>query len=159
MNKKLRTNPSKVVADVMTRDVVSVSPGTEIESAARLMADRHVSGLPVVDDGRPVGVVSLMDLVDPDRAQPEEAAHKSPYYLAGDGSYVGVFEATVQSGGVVSDVMTPYVISVSADASIREAAKQMTEYRVHRLLVMEGEALVGLVSSLDLLDGFLDIDD
>ena len=144
----------------MTREVLSINPDTEIESAARLMVNRQVSGLPVVEDGRPVGIVSLIDLVEPDRSRsaPSDEAKSSAYYTSGDGSFVSGLEATVHASGPVRDIMTPYVIAVRAEESINAAAKQMTEYRVHRLLVMDGETLVGLVSSLDLLGGFLHAD-
>ena len=51
------------VEDVMTRDVISVSPETPIHRAARLMAQHGVSGLPVVDHGRLVGIISDGDLI------------------------------------------------------------------------------------------------
>lgn len=140
----------------MTREVLSVEPDTGVESAARLMHNRRVSGLPVVEDDRPVGVISLMDLVDPDRA--EEVGKRgdaATYYALADGDFVTMGAIATSGDAVVRDVMTPYVISVAPGDSVAAAARQMTEYGVHRLLVMEGPTLVGLVSSLDLLRGFL----
>jgi CBS domain-containing protein len=146
------------VADIMTRDVLAVSPDTGLESAARLMTSSRISGLPVVEGDRLVGVVSLMDLVDPDRnrsATHEEDEAKAAFYKLSDGDFVAFGIEPAAADGVVADVMTPYVISVSADTDLVEAARQMTDYRVHRLLVMDGERLVGIVSSLDLLDGLV----
>lgn len=140
----------------MTRDVLSVEPDTAIETAARLMADNHVSGLPVLEAGQPVGVVSLVDLVDPDRSSTDRpsGASSTGYYVMADGDYVPSTDVTLHADGVVRDVMTPYVIAIEQSADLDAAARQMTEYRVHRLLVMDGETLVGLVSSLDLLEGY-----
>ena len=140
----------------MTHEVFSVTPDTAIETVARLMADRRVSGLPVVENDRTVGVVSLVDLVNPDRVKTDRPADTSAaaYYVMGDGDYVSNRDVTLHVDGVVRDVMTPYVISVERTASLDEAARQMTEYKVHRLLVMDGEKLVGIVSSLDLLAGY-----
>jgi CBS domain-containing protein len=54
--------PETQLADVCTRFIVTLSPDTEIDEAARLMRDRAVRRLPVEEDGRPVGIVSLVDL-------------------------------------------------------------------------------------------------
>lgn len=51
------------VAEVMTKDVVSVGPGTSLREAARIMADRWIRHLPVVDNGKLVGIISQRDLV------------------------------------------------------------------------------------------------
>ena len=50
------------VADIMQRDVVTVAPATPIQDAARLMLEHHIGGLPVVDDGRLVGVITETDI-------------------------------------------------------------------------------------------------
>jgi CBS domain-containing protein len=142
----------------MTRDVLAVSPDTGIESAARLMTSSRISGLPVVDGDHLVGVVSLIDLVDPDRqrtATHDEDEAKAAFYKLSDGDFVAFGIEPAASDGVVADVMTPYVISVAENTNLVDAARQMTDYRVHRLLVMDGERLVGIVSSLDLLDGLV----
>ncbi len=143
------------VSEVMTRDVVAVAPDTGLETAARLMANRRVSGVPVVEEnGHPVGVVALMDLVDPDQRSSDDQGY-STYYTVTDGKLVAAGGAISAGDGCVRDVMTPYVFSVDGDADVKEAAAQMTEYNIHRLLVMEGEKLVGIVSSLDMLRGML----
>jgi CBS domain-containing protein len=62
---------SATLADACSQELVTVSPDTEIREAARIMADRAVRRLPVVEDGRPVGIVSLGDLAveqDPESA-------------------------------------------------------------------------------------------
>lgn len=54
------------VMEFMSRDVFAVGPDTSLETAARLLAQRRISGAPVIDKGRVVGVISASDLVDPD---------------------------------------------------------------------------------------------
>lgn len=66
------------VSDVMTHKVFAVSPDTSLETAARLFAQKRVSGVPVVDaSGEVVGVVSASDLNDPDRDRGEQVGNAS----------------------------------------------------------------------------------
>jgi len=143
------------VADVMTRDVYAVAPETSIDTAARLFAARHITGAPVVTGaGRPVGVVTLVDLVDPDRHRSDREGYPLFYRLQsgqaeelGDGIQVG--------SGQVADVMSPFVLSIKSSASLVAAAQLMLSETVHRLLILEGNKLVGIVTSTDLLRGFV----
>ena len=144
-----------LVTDVMTRDVVAVAPETSLETAARLLSSRHITGVPVVaTDGRPVGVVTLSDLVDPDRATGEREGYPVYYVLSGNTAQAVGEELSV-GGGRVSDVMSPFVLSIEANATVVEAANRLLAEDVHRLLVMDGQRLVGIVTSTDLLRAFV----
>lgn len=142
------------VRDLMTAEVIAVAPETSLETAARLMTTRHLGGLPVVRGRTPIGVVTLADLVDPDA--PKGDAHGFPIYYrfvvgsdpvtAGDLHSVGP--------GSVADVMSPFVLSIEASATINEAASRMLAESVHRLMVRQGTDLVGIVTMTDLLRGF-----
>lgn len=143
------------VADVMTRDVYAVAPETSIDTAARLFAARHISGAPVVTGaGRPVGVVTLVDLVDPDRQHSEREGYPL-FYRLHDGQTMELGEEVEVGAGQVADVMSPFVLSIKSSASIVAAAQLMLSETVHRLLILEGNKLVGIVTSTDLLRGFV----
>ena len=143
------------VADVMTRDVYAVAPETSIDTAARLFAARHITGAPVVTGaGRPVGVVTLVDLVDPDRQHSEREGYPLFYRLQA-GQTVELGNGIQVGSGQVADVMSPFVLSIKSSASLVAAAQLMLSESVHRLLILEGNKLVGIVTSTDLLRGFV----
>lgn len=145
------------VSEVMTRKVFAVGPGTSIESAARLLAQKRVSGAPVVlANGEVVGLVSMSDLVDPDREQGGEVGD-AHYYLLEGGAAVEFGDPTIPREGTVGEIMTLSVLSISADLSIVEAGRQMVSLGVHRMLVVDdNKVLVGIVSVIDLVRGFVD---
>jgi len=145
------------VMDVMTRDVFAVAPDTGLETAARLLANRGISGAPVLSEGkRIVGVVTLSDLVDPDRDHGEDPGYPL-YYRVSDGFAHELGDHVLPQEGRVSDVMTPTVVSISADATVVEAAERMLQLGVHRLLVVRGEELVGIVTTVSLLKAFVEL--
>jgi len=113
------------IREVMTPNPRTVTPDDSIESAARIMRDEDTGALPVVQDGRPVGMVTDRDIV-----------------------IRGVAEGG--SGRSVRDVITERVISVSPDASTREATELMSEHQIRRLPVVENDRLIGIVSLGDL---------
>ena len=146
---------SPTVGDVMTSEVYGVAPGTSLETAKRMLTKRQITGAPVVDpEGRPVGVVTLSDLADPDRPRSDKLGYPLYYYMS-DGQSRQVGGDARVTDGVVSDVMNPSVLSVAATTTVAEAAKMMIHERVHRLLVLNDTKLVGIVSSIDLLRGFV----
>ena len=144
------------VMDVMTREVFAVAPDTGLETAARLFANRGISGAPVVSGRRIVGVVSSSDLVDPDRDRTEEPGYPL-YYRITDGLAHELGDHVLPQEGRVADVMTPTVVSISADATIFAAAERMLSLGVHRLLVVRGEELIGIVTTVGLLRAFVQL--
>jgi CBS domain-containing protein len=139
------------VEDVMTREVLAVAADTSLETAARLLASRHISGAPVIDDqGRAVGVITQSDLCDPDRDVTGKLG-RSLFYRVGERATAALGGERVHTVGVVADVMSPFVLSVSPQTPIAEAARLMVHDEVHRLLVVKGGKLVGIVSAMDVL--------
>jgi CBS domain-containing protein len=144
--------------DIMTRDIITVAQTATVRELAALLQEHQISGVPVVDArGRITGVVSASDAlgaagdsaaVAPETASPEFYVHGWEDKLNPD----ELRQLHIEDEGLlVSDIMTPRVYSVAADAPIAEVARLMVEARVHRLLVAEGGDLVGIVSTLDLL--------
>lgn len=149
--------PFPKVADIMTRKVFAVGPGTSIETAARLLAQKRVSGAPVVlANGEVVGLVSITDLVDPDRELGGEIGD-AHYYLLEGGAALEFGDPTIPREGTVSEVMTVNVLAVEPELSVVEAGRRMVALGVHRMLVVdEHKVLVGIVSVIDLVRGFVE---
>jgi CBS domain-containing protein len=113
------------IRDVMTPNPRTVSPGDPIQNAARIMRDEDTGAVPVVDNGRPVGIVTDRDIV---------------VRAVADG----------QLDRPVRDIVSGDVVSARPDMSTKEAAELMSEHQVRRLPVVENDRLVGIVSIGDL---------
>lgn len=145
----------KTVSDVMSSDVYAFAEDTSIDTAVRVLVTRHITGAPVLSStGQPIGVVSITDLADPDRPHTPNDGYPLFYRMIDEVLHEVGDDVSV-SKGRVSDVMSPFVLSIQASASLVEAANRMISEQVHRLLVMEETNLVGIVSSTDLLRGFV----
>ena len=114
------------IRDVMTRNPRTVSPNDTIQNAARIMRDEDTGAVPVVENGRPIGIVTDRDIV---------------IRAVADGN---------QLNRPVKDIVTGTVVSASPDMSTREANELMSEHQIRRLTVVENERLVGIVSIGDL---------
>jgi CBS domain-containing protein/nitroimidazol reductase NimA-like FMN-containing flavoprotein (pyridoxamine 5'-phosphate oxidase superfamily) len=126
--------------EFMTTTVATVQPDTSISDAGRLLLERDVTALPVVDgDGRLVGIVSRSDLVER-RVLPDPRAHRRP--VAVDAS---------EPPHSVGDVMTTEVVALSPGADEAEATRLMSEHRVKSIPVVSGGRPVGVVSVTDIL--------
>jgi len=127
--------------DIMTRDVVSAAPDMTLRDAMELLSERHVSGAPVFDGGKVVGVFSASDLLafladlndtTPSLTFRRRRGHTTPL-----------------EDVTVDEVMTRKVQSLPPDCSVDEAAVVMGEKQIHRVLVMQGDVLLGIVSTSD----------
>ena len=136
------------IDEVMTRDVITTSPGTPIHEAARLMVTHTVSGLAVVDDaGTLVGVISEGDLILRQRQRERQPWWRTFFQ---DGERLAR-EYQKAAGTTVGEVMTPAVISVSPDLPIESAAVILDRHHIRRLPVVADGQLVGIVSRGDLV--------
>jgi CBS domain-containing protein len=125
------------VRDLMVRDLKVLAPDVSVAEAVVRLADARVHGLPVIDHrGRLVGVLSSSDIVE---VTAEGAT---------GGSADGMLEETL-----VRDVMTSPPRTIRPDADVREAARHMLQLDVHRLFVVDGEALVGVIAQSDIVRG------
>jgi CBS-domain-containing membrane protein len=124
------------VVDLMTTDVIRVSPDTRIKEAARLMFRHRVSGLPVVDaDGRLSGIITEADFLRMEVAR-NEADEPQPVETVGE-------------------VMSSGVVTVAPDAEITEAAKIMVIQDVKRLPVVDTDnKMLGIIARLDIVAVF-----
>lgn len=135
-------------ADVMSREPVRVCPGHNVHHAARIMLERGISGLPVIDDdNRLVGIITAGDLLRRSELTPLEAPQLPPTASPEERA-----RAYVKSHSwSVGDVMTSPVVTVDEDAPLDRVAMLLDEHHVRRLPVMNEGRLSGIVSRTDLL--------
>ncbi|MGH3082925.1 MAG: CBS domain-containing protein [Gaiellaceae bacterium] len=135
------------VQEVMTREVITVSPEEPLKHVATLLLERRVSGVPVVDlDGRLVGVVSEGDLLFKEAG---ERPRRRPRFL-GAATRTSEKRAATTAG----DAMTSPALTVAPTATVAQAAALMLERDVNRLPVVDQGALVGIVTRADLIRAF-----
>jgi CBS domain-containing protein len=140
--------------DIMTTAVVSVRPDTTIRKIARLLHERRISGVPVVNgEGKVLGIVSEGDLI----RRPETGAERHPSWwldllATPEDRAIGYIKA---HGGNASDVMTRDVVSVGEEASLEEIADLLEKHRIKRVPVLRDDKLIGIVSRADLLHGLV----
>jgi len=144
--------------DVMQPSVASVQPHTPLSQVARFFVEEGIHGAPVVDEEeRLVGVVSVTDLLRAVEEVHGSGAAAAVYfrdvleYSAPDWTSAPQDFQDRLEQLTAADVMQPSVVTVDEDTTVPEIAKLMRAHGIHRVLVVRGEALVGLISALDLV--------
>jgi CBS domain-containing protein len=143
------------VADIMTPDPVVVSPETSLNEAIKILAERRISGLPVVDaDGKLTGVISETDLMWQETGVTPPAHFMildSVIYLENPARYERELHKAL--GQTVGEVMTKKnIITVTPDQPVRRAAQLMNDRKVHRLIVVdESKQVVGVLTRGDVV--------
>ncbi|NMG58755.1 CBS domain-containing protein [Geitlerinema sp. P-1104] len=145
----------KSVADVMSHDPVVVTPETPIQEAIQIIAERRISGLPVVNDqGKLVGMLSETDLMWRETGATPPAyitILDSVIYLENPKHYEKQLHKVL--GQTVQEVMSKgHMFTTTPQTALREAARLMHEKKVHRLPVLgEGDRVVGILSRGDII--------
>jgi CBS domain-containing protein len=145
---------SKTVADLMTRDPITVTPATPLSVAVKILVDRQVSGLPVVDEaGKLVGVISESDLMWREKGidlPPHIMFLDSVIYLQNPAKYD--LELHKVLGQTVGEVMTAHAISITANATLPAAARIMHDKKIHRLPVIDADNRpIGIITQGDIV--------
>ena len=146
---------STTVADIMSRDLVVVHPETPLNEAIKTLAERRISGLPVVDqDNKLVGVISETDLMWRETGVTPPAHFMildSVIYLENPAKYERDLHKAL--GQTVGEVMTKKdIVTVKPDNPIRHAAQLMNERKVHRLIVVdESHSVIGVLTRGDVI--------
>lgn len=139
--------------DLMTTDVVSVTPSTTVEELARLFVTHRISGAPVVDDeGTLVGIVTENDLISQNKRLhiPTVIRLFDAFIMLGSQTKIER-EIKKMAAATVEEICTKKVITVSVDAPLEEIATIMAEKKVHLIPVVEGKRLVGIIGKIDLI--------
>ena len=136
--------------DLMTPDVVTVPPETPVMAMARLLADRGISAVPVVDAaGKVLGIVTEADLI---RRLAGEEDKPSSWFGSLFSDPASQAERYARTHGVTAkDLMTEKVVSVAPDTTAAHVAQMMEKQNIRRVIVVENEKLKGIVSRADLL--------
>lgn len=124
------------VRDWMTADPITVQVDTPLPEAHRLMTERHVRRLPVMDGDRLVGIVTRGDIRG---AEASEATSLSVWEL----NYL-------LSKLTIDQVMTTEVLTVTPETTIGEAAKLMLDNKIAGFPVLENDRLVGIITESDI---------
>lgn len=139
-----------IVGDVMTRNVITISPDSTVEEAVNIMLERRISGLFVVDkNGELAGVITEGDLLRRDELGTQKSRSWWLRLLASPAKQAMDF--TRAYGRHVRDVMTENVVAVSQDSPLEDVVGMMEKYRIKRLPVTADNKVVGVVSRSDLL--------
>lgn len=143
----------QTVADIMTRDVVTVKKETTVRELSEIFETRRFGTLPVVDDeGNLIGVVTESDLVEQGRN----------LHIP---TFISLFDWVIPLGGekslerelqkitaqTVGEIFSTGVVTVSPSDPVSTAADIMTSRKLHALPVAEGRKLVGIVSRIDII--------
>ena len=138
--------------DVMTHSVLTVGPSTPINEIARLLLERHVSAVPVVDPAnRILGIVSEGDLM----RRPETGTERRLSWwlrIIADRDTLAR-EYAKSHGSEAQSIMTREVVTVKEDAELAEIAQILEKKRIKRVPVVREGRLVGIVSRANLLQG------
>jgi CBS-domain-containing membrane protein len=138
------------VADIMTARVLTIRNDAPITEAVRLMLQRRISGLPVVDaDDNLVGMVSEGDFLRRTETGTERHRPRWLEFLASPGGQATDYVHA--HGRKVADVMSAEPIAVSEKTPIGDAVSLMEKHRIKRLPVLRERKVVGIVSRADLL--------
>lgn len=146
------------VKEIMTKDVVSVGENTPVGELATILFDKHITGMPVVDENNHViGIITEYDLLSR-----EEHIHV-PSYMKLLGQFKVVGDKKHQIGHEIeqvlnlkaSDIMTKPVVTVSPETAVAEAARIFADERINPLPVVDNDGvLAGIVSRADIVKLF-----
>jgi CBS-domain-containing membrane protein len=141
--------------DVMTTNVITVGPDTSVQEVAKILSERSISGVPVVDsDNRLVGIVSEGDLLHRVETGTERRVQRRrrSWWLDTIGSDAELARDYVKSHGrTAKDVMTREVITVSDTSELAEIANLLETKKIKRVPVLRDGKLVGIVSRANLV--------
>ena len=144
--------------DIMTREVITISPETEIAQAAQLLLTNRINGVPVVNDaGELVGILCQSDLI----IQQKNISIPSLFTLL-DGFIPLTSSKKIDrevekiAATKVEDAMTANPVTVDPDTGIEKVAAFMVEKNYHSLPVVDGGELVGIVGKEDVLRTLID---
>ena len=138
--------------NIMNTTVFTVTPETSVTDIAKVMLERHISGVPVVDEhNRLLGIVSQGDLM---RRSDTETDWRPSWWLSLFRSTESAAQTFIKTHGThAAEVMTRSVVTVTSETPVSEIARLLEKNRIKRVPVVDDGKLVGIVSRGDLLRG------
>ncbi len=151
---------SRLAGDVMRRSLVFVRPDQKLTDAERVLVDHHISGMPVIDGNKLVGMLSRSDLARArvlaealdgqirnelhwDETQADGFRHTDPERFEGFSDRYGSLR--------VREVMRSQVVTCDVGTPVSEVAQLLIQHHIHRIIVVDRDKPVGIISSLDLV--------
>jgi CBS domain-containing protein len=142
--------------DVMVRDVVTVHPETDVADAIKLLAERDISALPVVDaQGQLVGIISEADLIH--RVEIGTEKHRRWLVESLTGSTTLAEDFAKSHGKKVGEIMTTKVVAATEGASLAEIAALFERHRIKRVPIVRDGRVVGVVSQSNLIQALASV--
>lgn len=139
--------------EIMSRNVVTVSPTTSVRDIAALMTEKRISGIPVVsEDGKVVGIISESDLLR--RAEMGTEPKRKWWLTFFSDPDAMAREYTMSHGLQARDIMSRTVISIDEDADLKTIADTLDSRKIKRAPVLRDGELVGIISRADLVRAF-----
>ena len=117
-----------VVADIMSSPVITIDGEANVRDAALLMTDRHIGSIIITERGQPIGIVTERDMLE---------------------RVVSLCRDPCETK--MREIMSTPLITVPKDTGILEAMRKMRDHGIGRLVVMDGGALLGIVSGRDII--------
>jgi CBS domain-containing protein len=147
-------------ADIMTRKLITARPSQDLAEIERTMINERIGGLPVVEKGRLVGVVSRSDIarmqvlmLSLDEQVSDEMrwddVHADGFQHTPEPEFQGFRQRIARLK--VKEAMRDQVVTCAPTTPVGQIAAQMIDRHIHRVIVVEGDRPVGIVSSLDLV--------
>ncbi|HBL00158.1 MAG TPA: phosphoribulokinase [Microcoleaceae bacterium UBA10368] len=154
--KQLNETPimPKTVADLMTREPLTARPEMSLKEVIKILADRRISGLPVVDEhDLLIGIISETDLMWRETGVTPPAyimVLDSVIYLENPSRYEQELHKAL--GQTVGEVMSRDPVSIAPEKSVQEAAKLLHERHIHRLPVLDTTGkVIGILTRGDIV--------
>lgn len=148
------------VREVMSSPVMSITPDTLVKDATAMLAERNVSGVPVVENDQVVGVFSEIDVLRSIKTTKKDLRLVFPSISSlgiafqEEVTQREILEAYEEIGNTpVKDVMSKEVVTVAPEITLNEAIVMMVERKIQRLPVVEGDKLVGILTRGDIIRG------
>ena len=148
------------VKDVMNSSIVFCKPDDTVREVAKILKDNNISGAPVLDGDKLVGIISEGDLLKlliiPEKGDlwlpsPFEVIEVPIRELLG---WEDTKKMLSDVGSTkIEEMMTKDVYTISLEASVEEASEHMVRHRINRLPVMENNRVVGIVTRGDIIEG------
>jgi len=139
--------------DIMTKDVITVEPETEVIQAAKLLLEHHINGLPVVDtEGHLKGIICQSDLIAQQRKLPLPS-----FFIVLDSfvpitSYKNIEKALQKMSAItVKEAMTRNPLTVGPETDLEDIATLMVQHTIHTLPVVDKGKIVGIIGKEDIL--------
>jgi acetoin utilization protein AcuB len=129
------------VSDIMTRYLVTVTPNTTLDKVNELFSQQVFHHLPVVEQERLVGIISRSDLDRVSRCIDLFQSKANTLY-----------NEKLYKSLLAEEIMTPNATVIAPDDSIGYAAVLFAQNKYHALPVVDGEKLVGLITTFDMID-------